>query len=368
MKPIRVLHVVTHMNCGGLETMIMNYYRKMDRSKIQFDFLTHRQDNEKKGYDDEIRRLGGKIYHISRLNPFSIIYKKELDHFFETHNEYRIIHVHQDCLSSVILKSAYKNGIPVRIAHCHSSSQDKNIKYLIKLWYKRKIPKYSTGLFACGQIAGEWMFGKKTQFFVLPNAIDTGNYIFSTEKRRIMRQALGLPDNALVLGHVGRFSEVKNHKFLVELLRQISSNNNNVYMLFVGKGELMKNIQQMVSDNELDNKVLFLGLRRDVPDLLQAMDIFVLPSLYEGVPVSVIEAQAAGLPCLISNNVPQDCVITNLVDQVELEYSKWEEAIQRIHTTERRNTQKEIKLAHYDINENATYLTNYYISCYEQNK
>ena len=367
MEPIRVLHVVTHMNCGGLETMIMNYYRKIDRTKIQFDFLTHRPATEKKFYDDEIYSLGGKIYHVSRLNPFSINYKNEISQFFDHHKEYRIIHVHQDCMSSVILKIAYKKGISVRIAHCHSSNQDKNIKFIIKLWYKRMITRYATGLFACGQFAGKWMFGKNAKFYVLPNAIDAKQYSFSKIKRKKIRKDLGLSENVFLIGHVGRFSEVKNHKFLVELEKYLSLKNDNIYMLFVGQGELMGEIQRLVTEYKLDDKIFFLGLRKDIFDLMQAMDVFVLPSLYEGLPVSIIEAQASGLPCLISNHVPIDCAITNLVKQSELDIFKWMDALMEIKGSQRRDTYNEIKNAHYDINDNARSLENYYLSSVKYN-
>ena len=155
-QPTRVLQVVTHMNRGGLETMLMNYYRHTDRNKVQFDFLAHRDDRA--AYDDEIESLGGTIYRLPRLVPWSGSYQRALNDFFEKHPEYRIVHVHQDCLSSVILKAAQKNGVPVRIAHSHSANQDRNLKYPIKLWYKRSIPQYATALFACGKDAGDWMF------------------------------------------------------------------------------------------------------------------------------------------------------------------------------------------------------------------
>ncbi len=361
-NPVRVLHIVTHMACGGLETMIMNYYRKIDRSKIQFDFLTHRPVTEEKDYDQEIKELGGKIYHISRLNPFSFTYRKELESFFDMHKDYKIIHVHQDCMSGIILKVAKERGIPVRIAHCHSSSQDRNVKYLIKSIYKQLIPKYATGLFACGKVAGEWMFGKNSKFVVLPNAIDTDKYIFSDVNRKLMREKLGLPNDAFVIGHVGRFSKVKNHHFIIELYKKILKQNRNTYILFVGQGEMMDEIKNNVSQNRLDSSIIFLGLRKDVPDIMQAMDVFVLPSLYEGLPVSVIEAQASGLPCLVSENVPLDCAITDLVKQVELDLSKWEDALMQLKEVKRRNTQKEIKNARFDIKDNALYLENYYLS------
>ena len=178
-EPIRILHIVTYMGRGGLETMIMNYYRNIDRSKVQFDFLTHRQ--ERWDYDDEIEKLGGKIYRLPRLNPFSPSYLKALDGFFKEHKEYKIVHCHQDCLSGIPLKYAKKNGVPFTIAHSHSSNQNKDLKYLVKLAAKKNICKYSDHLFACGKEAGEWMFNT-SDFEILNNAIDTKKYIYNEEK------------------------------------------------------------------------------------------------------------------------------------------------------------------------------------------
>lgn len=363
-EAIRVLQVVTHMDCGGLETMIMNYYKNINRNKVQFDFLTHRPANEEKHYDEEIRKLGGKIYHISRLNPFSIAYRKELEKFFDDHKEYKIIHVHQDCMSGLILKIAKRKGIPVRIAHCHSSSQDKDAKYFIKVIYKKIIAKYATGLFSCGEIAGKWMFGKQAKFVVLPNAIDADKYIFSDEKRKSIRNKLGIPEDAFVIGHVGRFCKVKNHQFIIEMCETLYKKKSNTFVLLVGEGETMNEIKEKVSQKGLDGSIIFLGLRTDVPDLMQAMDVFILPSLYEGLPVSIIEAQASGLPCLISDNVPMDCAITNLVIQIELNPIKWQETILQLENIKRRNTKNEIEKAGYDIKMNALYLENYYLSSF----
>ena len=165
-EPIRVLQVVTYMGRGGLETMLMNYYRNIDRNKVQFDFLTHR--DERWDYDDEIESLGGKIYHLPKLNPFSKSYLNALDKFFKEHKEYQIVHCHQDCLSGVVLKVAKKNGVRFTIAHAHSASQDKNLKYFIKVLAKKNIKKYSDKMFACGEEAGKWMF-ETDNFEVLNN-------------------------------------------------------------------------------------------------------------------------------------------------------------------------------------------------------
>lgn len=359
-EPIRILQVVTYMGRGGLETMLMNYYRHMDRSRVQFDFLTHRQ--EKADYDDEIAHLGGKIYHLPRLVPWSMRYRRALNQFFQSHPEYRIVHVHQDCLSSVILKAAQHNGVPVRIAHSHSSSQDKDIKYPVKLFYKRFIPRYATQLFACGEDAGRWMFGG-ADFRILQNAIDVSAYQFHPEKRARVRSALRIPEENLVLGHVGRFSPPKNHLFLLDVFSSVHSQNAETTLLLVGDGELRPQIEQKIQDLGLGGSVILTGVRSDVPDLLQAMDLFVFPSLYEGLGIVVVEAQASGLPCIISEHLPSECNITSLVKRIPLREtsSAWANAILNTDSAERDSLTSEISKAGFDIVQKAKWLQNYYL-------
>lgn len=360
MEVLRILQVVTYMGRGGLESMLMNYYRHIDRDKIQFDFLTHRQ--ERWDYDDEIEMLGGRIFRLPVLNPFSHTYRRNLRNFFENHPEYQIIHVHQDCMSSVILKVAKQHRVKVRIAHSHSCSQDKNIKYLIKMYYKRFIPKYSTYRFACSEEAGKWMFNG-AEFDIMNNAIDAKAYSYNEDKRMKMRRILNIPKDSLVVGHVGRFCYPKNHTFLIDIFAHLCSQKQ-AYLLLVGDGELRLQIEKKVKALHLEDKVIFTGIRSDVADLMQAMDVFVFPSNYEGLPVTMVEAQAAGLPCIISDKVPIECKKTNLVQQLSLEDSteKWVNEIINLAKTERRNVYEEIKSSGFDIKENANKLMEFYFS------
>lgn len=360
--PIRVLHVVTHMNRGGLETMIMNYYRNIDREKVQFDFLTHRPEGERKNYDDEIESFGGHIYHIQRLNPFSLSYRRQLRRFFKAHPEYEIIHVHQDCLSGIILKEAKKCGIKNRIAHCHSSNQDKDFKYIIKCFYRRMIKKYATDLFACGIKAGKWMF-MTDDFTVLPNAIDVSKYSYNSETHVNKRIELGLSEKDYVLIHVGRFCKVKNHQFLVELFDQLLKVEENAKLVLVGSGPDFDSIKTLVNQKLLDGKILFLGLRTDVDELLQAADVMVMPSRYEGVPLSVIEAQASDLPCVLSTGIPEDCVLTTNVLRIDLERSidYWINVICGLKNKKRMITEKELSEKGYSISENSKKLEAFYL-------
>lgn len=358
---IRVLQIVTHMNRGGLETMLMNYYRHINRTKIQFDFLTHREyDGD---YGKEIRELGGKIFHLPILNPFSRKYKNALRHFFDKHPEYTIIHVHQDCLSSVILKVAQRCNIKVRISHSHCANQDKDIKYPIKLYYQRFISKYATELMACGNDAGMWMF-RGAPFKILNNAIDAKKYIYSSNERILQRRKWGIKPYELLIGHVGRFSPSKNHLFLVDIFEAIQRKTS-AKLILVGdeKGELAEQVKEKVSKLGLRDKVIFAGLRDDVAELMQAMDVFVFPSNYEGLPVTLIEAQAAGLPCLISDKVPIECKMTDLIRQLSLSNGAeaWAEQAVINASIVREDTFEKISQAGFDIVENAKWLQSLYL-------
>ena len=359
-EPIRVLQVVTYMGRGGLETMLMNYYRNIDRSKVQFDFLTHR--DERWDYDDEIESLGGKIYHLPKLNPFSKSYLNDLDKFFKEHKEYQIVHCHQDCLSGVVLKVAKKNGVRFTIAHAHSASQDKNLKYIIKTLAKKNIKKYSDKMFACGEEAGKWMF-ETDNFEVLNNAIDTDLYTYNKEKADKVKKKFDI-ENKFVVGHVGRFNYPKNHKFIIDVFYEVQKIKEDSVLMLVGDGDLRHEIEQKVQDLGLSDKVIFTGVRSDVNDLMQGMDVFLFPSLYEGLPVTMVEAQASGLKCIISDKVPLECKMTENVVVVKLEESpqKWAKEVFKYEKYERKNTKEEIVKANFDIKANAKYLQEFYLN------
>lgn len=365
MQQIRVLQVVTYMGRGGLETMLMNYYRKIDRSRIQFDFLVHRKFDA--DYDEKIRQMGGRIYRINRLNPFSRKYCKQLNSFFKEHSEYKIVHSHLDCMAGIPLKYAKKNNVPVRIVHAHSSSQTKDRKYFFKLLYKQIIPRYATDFYACSEAAGKWMFGNH-RFSVLNNAIDSQKYSYDAKTARRIRSELGIPDDTLVIGHVGRFHPPKNHEMVVKIFSEILKRRHNAKLILVGAGYLQQRIKDLAADMNVREHVVFTGIRSDVCDLLQAMDVFLFPSLYEGLPVSIIEAQAAGLPCIISDKVPIECKKTDLVQQIKLSesFESWANAVVlAAKKNKRRNMSDEIKKAGFDICENARRLEEFYLDAYE---
>lgn len=361
----RILQVVTHMNRGGLETMLMNYYRSIDREQVQFDFLTHRPYEG--DYGEEIKRLGGKIYHLPILNPFSISYHQKLGQFFDTHPEYQVIHVHQDCLSGVILRVAKQHRVKVRIAHSHGANQIKDMKYPVKLVYRHFISRYATRLMACGEDAGKWMFCG-APFEILNNAIPAKDYSFHAEVKKTQREKWQIQQNELLVGHVGSFTVPKNHLFLLDVFHEIQKRTA-AKLLIVGEGSQRPVIEEKILQLGLQDKVILTGLRGDVADLMQAMDIFVFPSLYEGLPMTMVEAQASGLPCLISDKVPIECKMTDLVQQISLAEGAevWaKKAIAAAKETVREDTSAQIKAAGFDIEENAKRLQNYYLSALER--
>lgn len=363
--PIRVLQVVSYMQRGGLETMLMNYYRNIDRSKVQFDFIVHRDFEA--DYDREIIELGGKIYRLPVLNPFGLGYLKKLDRFYKEHPEYRIVHSHLDCLAGIPLKYAKKNHVPIRIAHAHNSNQTKNLKYPLKLFCRENITKNATHLFACGIDAGKWMF-KGTPFDVLHNAIDAEKYIYDEKTRERIRSEFGFDDNALIIGHVGRFMPQKNHKFILDIFAEVLEKRPDSFLLLIGDGNLKEEAQEKAVHLGIDKNVIFAGVRSDVPELLQAMDVFLLPSMYEGLSLVSVEAQAAGLPCLISDQVPMECeMIKGLIKQISLEDSAeyWADRLLEFARTNRENTYAGIKEAGYDIVDNAKRLEAFYIDLHQ---
>lgn len=358
--PIRILHVVTNMCRGGLETMIMNYYRHVDRSLVQFDFLVHRDFES--DYDAEILALGGRIHHLPRLNPFSPAYLRALDAFFAGHPEYRVVHCHLDCMAGIPLSSAKKHGVPVRIGHAHNSNQSKDLKYPLKLFYKHSIAKNATTLFACSEAAGQWMFSG-APFRVINNAVDAAHFRYDPRTRSAVRLEFGLADDAPVIGHVGRFMHQKNHAFLLESFARLPEQ---ARLLLVGDGELRAAAEAQARELGIADRVIFAGIRTDVDRMLQAMDVFVMPSHYEGLPVTIVEAQCAGLPCLISDGVPIECKKTDLVSQLPLDAGAdaWAKAALAAIREPRLSPLDEIRAAGFDIAESAAWLTEFYRSQY----
>ncbi len=300
---LRVLQCVNNMHRAGLETMLMNYYRNIDRTKVQFDFLTHRKEHS--DYDDEIEALGGRIYRAPRLYPQNYpAYFRYMKAFFREHPEYKIVHSHIDAMSYLPLLAAKKANIPVRIAHSHSSGIDRDFKYPLKQYYRHRLGNVATHCFACGEVAGEFLF-RGREYTVVPNAVDPLLFQYNATVRQQKREELALGER-LVIGHVGRLTYPKNHGFLLQVFAKLLEKRPDSILLLVGSGEKEQELKNKAADLGIASAVRFLGNRSDVNELYQAMDVFVMPSHFEGIPLVGIEAQFADLPCLFSDGVPKE--------------------------------------------------------------
>ena len=367
-EPLRVLQVVSIMNRGGMESRVMDLYRCIDRSNLQFDFLCH---NLKQGdFDDEITELGGRIYRIPALS-FSNLrkYYQDLDRFFSEHKEYKIVHSQLNAMSTPILRSAYRNNIPIRIAHSRTAGAKPDWRLPIRTFYKLFIKKYATDYFACSKKAAVWLFGSQTvsegNVVIINNAIDASLFSYNPDVREQVRDDLKLSNN-FVIGHVGRFFYPKNHNFLVDVFEKILKKKPDSHMVLVGDGDLQESIIEKCRQRNLTDRVTFTGKVSNVNDYMQAFDVFVFPSHYEGLPGSVVEAQAASLPCFISDTISDEVVITSLVHTLSLNHNAevWAESILTNYTRiERNDTSMEIKSGNYDSTVIAKQLEDFYCKC-----
>jgi len=315
---IRVLHIVGSLEAGGLETLIMNIYRKIDTSKVQFDFVVHR--NKIGMYEQEITDRGGKVYHIPFLDDKNYPkYKKALTKVIKD-GGYRIVHGHHSSLGSLYLKISKKAGVPVRISHSHIASFSKTPKGYVKYFVTRGFGRNANVHFACSQWAGEYMYGKKGDFRIINNGIDTEKFRFDPEFRKEKRTELGINDD-YVICHVGRFHDQKNHTFIIDVFKELCELYPAAKLMLIGIGPLEDQIKSKVKDLGLSDKVMFMGQISDVHRMLSAADAFLFPSLYEGLPLTLIEAQAAGLPVICSDTITDECHLTGEYDVLSLDTS-----------------------------------------------
>ena len=336
-KPIRVAQIIGIANNGGVESIIMNYYRNIDRNKVQFDFFVESESkiiNKK-----EIEEMGGKVIIIP---PYTKLFKytKELKRIFKENN-YDVVHSNMNTLSVFPLRAAKKAGVKIRIAHSHSTSNKKEWKkHLLKSVLKKFSKTYSTHYFSCGEDAGRYQFGDKTfddgKVTVIKNAVDIDKFKFNIEKRNTIRGELNITKE-FVIGHVGRFMNVKNQLFLIDVFSEILKTRKDVRLLLVGEGPMEEKIRQRVGELGINENVIFYGTTSDVASVYSAMDVFAFPSLYEGFGLVALEAQANGLPTVVSEHVPMEACATSYVFRLKLESEKWLEKLNQILTTGSRN-------------------------------
>ncbi|MBE6677732.1 MAG: glycosyltransferase family 1 protein [Ruminococcaceae bacterium] len=370
MSPCRVLHIVVSMDAGGIETMLMNYYRNIDRSKVQFDFLLHCE--HKSFYEDEITMLGGKIFRVPYYHPKNIIkYLKSLNSFFKTHTEYKIVHSHMVFYSSFALKAAKKHGVPMRIAHSHCSNKfwrlDSTLPF--RIWTRHSLKKQYTHVYACSPEAAEYMAPKKP-FTILNNAIDAENFVFNLDARIKQRNQLNII-NELLIGHIGRFTDEKNHGFILDVFAEILKKNADAKLVLVGGGKLFEKTKAKADSLGLADKIIFTGIRRDIAELMSAMDIFIFPSKFEGFPVTLVEAQASDLPCVISDTFSKTAVVSDRVKILSLNdaVDDWADSLLTFYNgCTRRDNFELIKNSGLDIKTNAVDLQNTYLEAYRHER
>jgi len=311
MEPMRVLHVITGMGSGGAEAFIMNIYRNIDRSKVQFDFLLRATGQDM--YLPEIEAMGGRVFITPPFPKKAWGNYVETKRFFAEHKEYDVIHVHGNALIYMTaLAVAKKAGVKCRIMHSHNTKSRKPLFRVVHEINKQFIGSLANAHFACSEVAGEWMF-KNHDFKVVNNAIDVNRFSYNETHRAAIRKEFAL-DGKFVVGHIGRFLNAKNHAFIVKVFAEIHKRNPEAMMLLVGTGgPLEDGVRNQVHELGLDDAVIFTGERNDVYKLIQAMDILLFPSIYEGLPVTLVEAQASGLVCFISENITQEVCLTDLV-------------------------------------------------------
>ena len=365
-EPIRILHVLGSTNLGGAESRIMDIYRYIDREKIQFDFLVHQSD--KGYYEDEIQSLGGRVFRVPRFKLYNLSeYSNALKSFFAEHHEFKAVHGHMTSTAAIYLPIAKKSGIPMTIAHARSAGVDKGIKGRITLWIRKPLRRRCDYMFSCSGLAGEAVFGKNNTLSgkvkIIPNAIDVEPFCFNEEVRQRMRKELNLED-CFVIGHVGRFHYAKNHEYLLDVFKEITSKQQNAVLLLLGEGGRMEEIKKKAKALEIEDKVLFLGNKKETWDYYQAMDFFVFPSRFEGLPGTVVEAQSAGLFCLISDSIAKEVGITELVAYKSIEETpeKWAEFVLEHKEYLRENKYEQIEAAGYDVREQAKRYEQFYIS------
>lgn len=364
-ETIRVLHVLGGVGLGGAESRIMDLYRQMDRNEIQFDFLVHDgavnhgQKRMPQFYDDEIHSLGGHIYVLPRFKVYNYFsYRKAVKDFFRQHHEFCVVQGHMTSTAGIYLPIAKKCGIPITVAHSRNAGVEKGLKGLATRFFRRNLASKADCCFACSYLAGRDVFGEKVmaegRVKIIHNAIDAGKFTFNQEKREKVRKQLGLKDE-LVIGHVGRFNYQKNHPYLIDVFARLCEIRQDAVLLLLGEGPEQENARSQCRRLGIGERVMFLGNRRQPEDYYQAMDIFVLPSFFEGLPGVLVEAQAAGLKCFVSDTVTREAVATDLVTYLSIDQpaAEWAGQIDVAASYKRQDTYLQMKEAGLDVSAQA---------------
>lgn len=373
-NPIRVLHIVGTMNRGGAETLIMELYRHVDRNKVQFDFLIYNYSGVPGAFDDEIRSMGGKIYEAKRrLYRGPLAYCMELKRFFISHPDYRIVHAHQYATSGYMLAMAKKTTNPTTIAHSHIAFPITDfLRRCADSIGKKLLKKYADYYFGCAEDALVALSGAKSDDsskFVMRNAINPEKFLFSQGLRIKWRKALGANENTIILGNVARFTYQKNHEHIIRTFETINARKPDSLLVLIGTGSRVEEMKNLVYQLGISDKVIFMGSRGDVNEIVNAFDIFLMPSRYEGLGIVLIEAQANGMPCVITEKfIPEEADVgAGLVYRVGLDESpeKWADSCLDAIKKGRIDPEKSLQAvrdAGYDISSVANWLQEFYLS------
>lgn len=365
-EPIRILHMIGSFEVGGSQALVINLYKAIDRNKIQFDFIVDHPDRMELA--SVVQELGARIFYMPTFVGKNILQvKKAWNNFFKEHPEYKILHSHVRSYASVYLPIAKKHGLKT-IIHSHSTSNGSGITSVVKRIMQYPLRHQADYFFGCSVEAGKWLFGEKIvkseQYYLLKNAIDVNAYRYDPEKRIEYRKLLGVED-AKVFVHVGRFHPAKNHMFLLEVYSEIHRQNQNTVLVLIGDGDLKEAIQTKIQELNLSESVIMLGNRKDVPELLQAADCFLFPSLYEGLGIVAIEAQAAGLPCVCAENVPRLVNVSDDCYFAPFDVAQWVEIALKTQAI-REDMYQKIAEQGFDVKESAKWLTNFYLKIWEK--
>lgn len=359
-EPLHVLHAVPDMNSGGIENYIMNMYRGMDRSSIQFDFLVHH--SQRAFFDDEIESLGGSIFRLPVLDDKNALhYMHALSQLFSEH-QWPIVHGHIASMAFFYLGAAERAGIPVRIAHSHGTSFLHTPKGYAKRMLFKGAKRHANVRLACSTEAGRYLFGD-SPFYLAKNAIDSVRFSFNADARRRIRSGLGIGEETLVVGHVGRYNLQKNHSFLVNVFDEVGRLNEDSRLLLVGTGELEGDVRRQVFGLGIEDRVMFQNVTDEPEAFYSAMDVFVLPSLFEGLPLVGIEAQCNGLPCAFSSEITHEVAISDLAFFIDLRAGarSWAERIVDLGRNARRDGYASAVADHgFDIARNNALMTQFY--------
>ena len=371
IKPIRVLHVLGGVGLGGAESRIMDLYRQMNRDEIQFDFLVHSEamnrctdsavhsrgaiERKPQFYDEEILAMGGHIYVLPKFKVYNYFsYKKAVRKFFAEHREFRVVQGHMTSTAGIYLPIAKKAGVPVTVAHARNAGVVKGPKGAATRFFRQGLAKKADFCFACSALAGQDVFGKEAvhagMVKIIHNAIDVRRFTYDEKVREAVRGQLGVRGK-LVLGHVGRFEYQKNHPYLLEIFAEVCKVRPDAVLLLLGEGEKKPAMEERCRQLGIAGQVKFMGNRKDAERYYQAMDIFLLPSFFEGLPGVLVEAQAAGLKCFVSDTVTREAKATDLVTSLSIEQPAqgWAKEILERADYERRDTAQELTAAGFNV-------------------